>query len=178
MLRIQLHRPCVGPRQKRAQPSRLLTPLLVTTDSSVVILVILLQTLVPRCVSLPQATLFDSSSCSRIRKDCGLLLLVFSSASISLLACHSTIPDFLSTSHSAAFCAGTILAISAVEDGISDNPKLDAERRVQSKKDLRTIVAALKEIGTTWTTAHTSAAVLEGEWDGRRSAVCGGKRRR
>ncbi|ORY50689.1 hypothetical protein BCR35DRAFT_356107 [Leucosporidium creatinivorum] len=61
----------------------------------------------------------------------------------------------------AAFCCGTVLAISAVEDGISDNPKQDGERRSQAKKDLRTIVGALKEIGSTWTTAHTSAAVLE-----------------
>ncbi|GJN93620.1 hypothetical protein Rhopal_006677-T1 [Rhodotorula paludigena] len=61
----------------------------------------------------------------------------------------------------AAFNAGTVLAISAVEDGISDNPKQDLERRAQAKKDLRLIVASLKEIGSTWTTAHTSAGVLE-----------------
>ncbi|CEQ42328.1 SPOSA6832_04129 [Sporobolomyces salmonicolor] len=60
-----------------------------------------------------------------------------------------------------AFNAGTILAISAVEDGISDNAKQDVERRVQAKKDLKFIVASLKEIGVTWTTAHTSAGVLE-----------------
>ncbi|GAA5887094.1 hypothetical protein JCM5296_001592 [Sporobolomyces johnsonii] len=60
-----------------------------------------------------------------------------------------------------AFNAGTILAISAVEDGISDNAKQDAERRAQAKKDLKFVVASLKEIGVTWTTAHTSAGVLE-----------------
>ncbi|GAA5918333.1 hypothetical protein JCM6882_008217, partial [Rhodosporidiobolus microsporus] len=61
----------------------------------------------------------------------------------------------------AAFNAGTVLAISAVEDGISDNAKQDTERRAQAKKDLKLIVASLKEIGATWTTAHTSAGVLE-----------------
>ncbi|GAA5895800.1 hypothetical protein JCM8208_005091 [Rhodotorula glutinis] len=61
----------------------------------------------------------------------------------------------------AAFNAGTVLAISAVEDGISANPKRDLERRVQARKDLRFIIESLKEIGTTWTTAHTSAGVLE-----------------
>ncbi|GAA5988920.1 hypothetical protein JCM11641_002915 [Rhodosporidiobolus odoratus] len=61
----------------------------------------------------------------------------------------------------AAFNAGTVLAISAVEDGLSDNPKQDTERRAQAKKDLKLIVASLKEISTTWTTAATSAGVLE-----------------
>ncbi|KPV73843.1 uncharacterized protein RHOBADRAFT_54437 [Rhodotorula graminis WP1] len=61
----------------------------------------------------------------------------------------------------AAFNAGTVLAISAVEDGISANPKRDLERRGQASKDLRFIIECLKEIGTTWTTAHTSAGVLE-----------------
>ncbi|KAK4046929.1 hypothetical protein OIV83_005720 [Microbotryomycetes sp. JL201] len=71
-----------------------------------------------------------------------------------------------SVQHS-AFCAGTILAISAAEDRISDNPRLDRERRLQAQKDLSTIVECLKEIGKTWTTAHTSATVLEAimtEW--------------
>ncbi|KAM0791828.1 hypothetical protein ACM66B_004087 [Microbotryomycetes sp. NB124-2] len=71
-----------------------------------------------------------------------------------------------SVQHS-AFCAGTILAISAAEDRISDNPRLDRERRVQAQKDLSTIVESMKEIGKTWTTAHTSATVLEAimaEW--------------
>ncbi|KAK4048987.1 hypothetical protein OIO90_005622 [Microbotryomycetes sp. JL221] len=66
-----------------------------------------------------------------------------------------------------AFCAGTILAISAAENRISDNPKQDRERRVQAQKDLGIIVEALKEMGKTWTTAHTSATVLEAlmaEW--------------
>lgn len=69
---------------------------------------------------------------------------------------------------SAAFNAGTVLAISAAEDNLSNNPKQDSERRSQAKKDLRLIVASLKEIGTTWTTAHTSAGVLEAlmtQWD-------------
>ncbi|GAA5821674.1 hypothetical protein JCM11251_000965 [Rhodosporidiobolus azoricus] len=73
----------------------------------------------------------------------------------------------------AAFNAGTVLAISAVEDGISDNPKQDAERRAQAKKDLKLIVASLKEIGATWTTAHTSAGVLEAltlQWEAMSSA--------
>jgi hypothetical protein len=67
--------------------------------------------------------------------------------------------------HSAAFNAGTILAISAVEDGISDTPELDVERRQNARRDLKYIVASLKEIGVTWTTANTSAGVLEGERD-------------
>ncbi|GAA6010938.1 hypothetical protein JCM10207_004000 [Rhodosporidiobolus poonsookiae] len=73
----------------------------------------------------------------------------------------------------AAFNAGTILAISAVEDGISDSAKLDLERRAQAKKDLKLIVASLKEIGATWTTAHTSAGVLEAltlQWEAMSSA--------
>ncbi|GAA5847252.1 hypothetical protein JCM9279_006158 [Rhodotorula babjevae] len=61
----------------------------------------------------------------------------------------------------AAFNAGTVLAISAVEDGISANPRRDLERRGQARKDLRFIIECLKEIGSTWTTAHTSAGVLE-----------------
>ncbi|GAA6017790.1 hypothetical protein JCM11491_004620 [Sporobolomyces phaffii] len=61
----------------------------------------------------------------------------------------------------AAFNAGTILAISAIEDGISDTPELDVERRQNARKDLKYIVASLKEIGVTWTTANTSAGVLE-----------------
>ncbi|PRQ75792.1 Fungal specific transcription factor domain-domain containing protein [Rhodotorula toruloides] len=68
----------------------------------------------------------------------------------------------------AAFNAGTVLAISAAEDNLSNNPKQDSERRSQAKKDLRLIVTSLKEIGTTWTTAHTSAGVLEAlmtQWD-------------
>jgi len=69
-------------------------------------------------------------------------------------------PDALGP-RSAAFNAGTVLAISAVEDGISANPKRDLERRGQASKDLRFIIECLKEIGTTWTTAHTSAGVLE-----------------
>lgn len=64
---------------------------------------------------------------------------------------------------SAAFNAGTILAISAVEDGISENPDHDVERRQAARRDLKFIVASLKEIGVTWTTANTSAGVLEGE---------------
>ncbi|BGP42685.1 hypothetical protein JCM10450v2_006792 [Rhodotorula kratochvilovae] len=73
----------------------------------------------------------------------------------------------------AAFTSGTVLAISAVEDGISDNAKQDLERRAQAKKDLRFIVQSLKEIGTTWTTAHTSAGVLEAlmsQWEAASSA--------
>ncbi|GAA5853879.1 hypothetical protein JCM8547_007483 [Rhodosporidiobolus lusitaniae] len=74
----------------------------------------------------------------------------------------------------AAFNAGTVLAISAVEDGISDNPKLDVERRSQAKKDLKLIVASLKEIGVTWTTANTSAGVLEAltlQWEAMSSTA-------
>lgn len=63
----------------------------------------------------------------------------------------------------AAFCAGTILAISAVEDGISDGAKQDQDRRAGARRDLRFLVEALKEIGQTWTTSATSAAVLECE---------------
>ena len=63
---------------------------------------------------------------------------------------------------SACFCCGTILALSAVENGISFGGVSDADRRAQAQDDLRTIVAALKEIGLTWRTAFTSASVLEG----------------
>jgi len=63
----------------------------------------------------------------------------------------------------AAFCAGTILAISAVEDGISDSAKQDQDRRAGARRDLRFLVEALKEMGQTWTTSATSAAVLECE---------------
>ncbi|GAA5920478.1 hypothetical protein JCM1841_003502 [Sporobolomyces salmonicolor] len=59
------------------------------------------------------------------------------------------------------FCSGTILALSATEDSISGTPERDAERMKQARIDLKTIVAALREIGTTWKTAHTSANVLE-----------------
>lgn len=64
----------------------------------------------------------------------------------------------------AAFCAGTILAISAVEDGISEGPRQDGERRAGARRDLRFLVEGLKEIGQTWTTSATSAAVLECEF--------------
>lgn len=79
------------------------------------------------------------------------------------LYCVERLTDARSFTYSAAFCCGTVLAISAVEDGISESPKQDSERRTQARKDLRTTVNALKEMGATWTTAHTSAAVLEGE---------------
>lgn len=61
------------------------------------------------------------------------------------------------------FCCGTILALSAVEDGISGANEKDEERRAQAQNDLRSITAALREVGDTWRTAHTSADVLEGE---------------
>ncbi|KAM0748701.1 hypothetical protein T439DRAFT_327971 [Meredithblackwellia eburnea MCA 4105] len=68
----------------------------------------------------------------------------------------------------ACFCAGTILALSAVEDGLSGTgPEDDAARRAKAKMDLRSLVAALHEVGDTWRTAHTSATVLEAlmaEW--------------
>ncbi|KAM0786399.1 hypothetical protein ACM66B_001866 [Microbotryomycetes sp. NB124-2] len=67
----------------------------------------------------------------------------------------------------ACFCCGTILALSAVEDGISGMHEKDAERRAQAKADLQSICSALREIGETWRTADTSANVLEalmGQW--------------
>ncbi|GAA5988940.1 hypothetical protein JCM5350_007488 [Sporobolomyces pararoseus] len=73
-----------------------------------------------------------------------------------------------------AFNAGTILAISAVEDGISDTPELDVERRQAARKDLKFIVSSLKEIGVTWTTANTSAGVLEAlmsQWESATQAA-------
>lgn len=72
-----------------------------------------------------------------------------------------TLPDLLLPFRSACFCSGTILALSAVEDGISNES--DTERRAQAQTDLRSITSALREVGYTWPTAQTSAAVLEGE---------------
>ncbi|KAK4700541.1 hypothetical protein P7C70_g5706, partial [Phenoliferia sp. Uapishka_3] len=61
----------------------------------------------------------------------------------------------------AAFCCGTILALSASEDGISETPSQDAARRALAKADLRLVIDALREAGRTWTTAITSADILE-----------------
>ncbi|KAI5477975.1 phosphoinositide 3-kinase [Pseudohyphozyma bogoriensis] len=62
----------------------------------------------------------------------------------------------------ACFCAGTILALSSVEDEISETLEKDAERRAQARIDLKSMTSALREMGVTWRTAYTSAAVLEG----------------
>lgn len=62
------------------------------------------------------------------------------------------------------FCGGTILALSASEDGVSGPLDNDAERRAQAKIDLNFLVKSLQEAGETWTTAHTSASVLEGSF--------------
>lgn len=64
----------------------------------------------------------------------------------------------------ALFCCGTILALSAVEDGLS-NPldSTDAVRRAQATLDLRYIIDSLREVGITWPAANTSASVLEGK---------------
>ncbi|KAK4046074.1 hypothetical protein OIV83_006379 [Microbotryomycetes sp. JL201] len=76
----------------------------------------------------------------------------------------------------ACFSCGTILALSAVEDGISGIHEKDVERRAQAKADLQTICAALREVAETWRTADTSAnldmnssrtslhAALMGQW--------------
>lgn len=67
----------------------------------------------------------------------------------------------------ACFCAGTILAVAAVEEdpsatiGTPAYEKFEA-RRTQARMDLTTITSALRDVGATWTTAHTSADVLEG----------------
>ncbi|GAA5880587.1 hypothetical protein JCM3774_004744 [Rhodotorula dairenensis] len=65
----------------------------------------------------------------------------------------------------AAFSAGTVLALAAFpnEAGspLADERSPDHEKRAQAKKDLAFLIEALKEIGTTWTTALTSAGVLE-----------------
>lgn len=70
-------------------------------------------------------------------------------------------------SHRAAFSAGTVLALAAfpneAESPSTDERSPDHERRAQAKKDLAFLVEALKEIGATWTTALTSAGVLEGK---------------
>lgn len=68
-----------------------------------------------------------------------------------------------------AFSAGTVLALAAFPNtgangGGTDRPQ-DSERRNQAKKDLSSLIEALKEIGTTWTTALTSAGVLDGKRD-------------
>ncbi|GAA6028550.1 hypothetical protein JCM8097_007276 [Rhodosporidiobolus ruineniae] len=60
------------------------------------------------------------------------------------------------------FTAGTILALSATEDSICGVPTRDVERKAQAAADLKSIIEALREIGTkTWKTALTSANVLE-----------------
>ncbi|BGP49575.1 hypothetical protein JCM10450v2_005470 [Rhodotorula kratochvilovae] len=59
------------------------------------------------------------------------------------------------------FTAGTILALSANEDALSGEPTRDAERKKQAHTDLTTLIAALREVGVAWKTAHTSANVLE-----------------
>lgn len=46
----------------------------------------------------------------------------------------------------------------------SDERSPENDKRVQAKKDLYFLIEALKEIGATWTTALTSAGVLEGEF--------------
>lgn len=63
----------------------------------------------------------------------------------------------------AVFCAGTILALSAVEDLVAETAKQDAERRQLAMVDLSYVISGLREIGETWTTALTSASVLEGK---------------
>lgn len=79
---------------------------------------------------------------------------------------------------SAAFSAGTVLALATfppMTDRASGPPKRDSARRTQAKKDLYFLVSALKEIGPTWTTALTSAGVLEGEPRGCLLCPCGSK---
>jgi hypothetical protein len=68
----------------------------------------------------------------------------------------------------ACFCAGTILAVAAVEEdpsAINGTEQYDkfTQRRGQARADLETITSSLREVGATWTTAHTSADVLEGK---------------
>ena len=82
--------------------------------------------------------------------------------------------------HRAAFSAGTVLALAAFpKDGCpipADERSADDDKRIQAKKDLYFLIEALKEIGATWTTALTSAGVLEGEsslcWVGRVGSLC------
>lgn len=67
----------------------------------------------------------------------------------------------------ACFCAGTILAVAAVEEdpsAVQGTEQFDKfnERRTQARSDLTAITSSLREVGATWTTAHTSADVLEG----------------
>ncbi|KWU43954.1 hypothetical protein RHOSPDRAFT_34576 [Rhodotorula sp. JG-1b] len=65
----------------------------------------------------------------------------------------------------AAFSAGTVLALAAFpKDGCpfpADERSPEDDKRIQAKKDLYFLIEALKEIGATWTTALTSAGVLE-----------------
>lgn len=46
----------------------------------------------------------------------------------------------------------------------ADERSPEDDKRIQAKKDLYFLIEALKEIGATWTTALTSAGVLEGEF--------------
>lgn len=72
-------------------------------------------------------------------------------------------PANLLFSFSAAFTAGTILALSASQSGISPTPLQDAERQAQASKDLGVVVAALRTLGqTTWPGATSSADILCG----------------
>lgn len=63
---------------------------------------------------------------------------------------------------SACFSTGTILALSAIEDHISETIEKDKDRRAQAEILLKLLTAALREMGTTWGTAFTSAAVIDG----------------
>ncbi|KAM0753548.1 hypothetical protein T439DRAFT_377732 [Meredithblackwellia eburnea MCA 4105] len=67
----------------------------------------------------------------------------------------------------AAFCAGTILAVSAVEDGISSPHETDAERKKVAREDLAFLTVVLRKAAETWPTASTSAAclaILQRQW--------------
>lgn len=65
--------------------------------------------------------------------------------------------------HYACFLSGTILALSASEDGISSSASNDADRRASASSDLKFLIASLREMAWTWTTSETSATILEGE---------------
>ncbi|KAK4057784.1 hypothetical protein OIO90_001003 [Microbotryomycetes sp. JL221] len=61
----------------------------------------------------------------------------------------------------AAFAAGTILAMSCTQRGISPTMLQDEQRQAQAGKDLRVIITALKEISSTWSAASGVADTLQ-----------------
>ncbi|KAK4055461.1 hypothetical protein OIV83_000007 [Microbotryomycetes sp. JL201] len=61
----------------------------------------------------------------------------------------------------AAFAAGTILAMSCTQTGISPTALQDEQRQVQASRDLKVIILALREVGVTWDSANAVADTLQ-----------------